>query len=306
MDIETLELFVELMHTRSFTESARDRDIAPSSASRALAGLEKQLGVRLFQRSTRKLEPTEAGLAYFERIEPLLAELRDANQLAADLNSKPQGVLRVTAGIVHGELYLVPLLPELNELYPSLTIELILSDANLDLIEERIDVAIRVGALRDSSYVAKRLGGMRFYLCAARKYLDQHKAPATPEEVGLHNCLLFPRPGYSSSRWTFRKAGGRLSEVHVNGNCLITHSRSIRHCALAGMGLALLPDWLVASEIESGSLVRLFDDHEITPTNFDGAIWLVSPSREYVPLKTRLFTEFILKKFRQGQITGAG
>lgn len=298
MDIETLELFVELMRTRSFTEIARARDIAPSTVSRALADLEKQLGIRLFQRSTRKLEPTEMGLAYFERIEPLLAELRSANQLALDLNTEPKGVLRITAGVVYGEMYIAPMLPELAERYPSLTVELILTDANLDLIEERIDVAVRVGTLRDSSYVARRLTTLSFYLCAARKYLDRHGIPTQPQEVASHNCILFPRAGFSTSKWLFRNDGGNLIEVPVDGNCLITHSRAVKQCALEGMGLTLLPDWLVGAEVETGSLIRLFENYQVTPTDFQGGVWLVTPSREYVPLKTRVFTEFLLEKYQ--------
>ncbi len=298
MDIETLELFVELMRTRSFTEIARARDIAPSTVSRALADLEKQLGIRLFQRSTRKLAPTEMGLAYFERIAPLLAELQSANQLALDLNTEPKGVLRVTAGVVYGEMYIAPMLPDLAERYPSLTVELILTDANLDLIEERIDVAVRVGTLRDSSYVARRLTTMSFFLCAARKYLDTHGAPTLPQEVASHNCILFPRAGFSTSKWLFRNEGGDLIEVPVSGNCLITHSRAVKHCALEGMGLTLLPDWLVGAEVETGSLIRLFENYQVTPTDFQGGVWLVTPSREYVPLKTRVFTEYLLEKYQ--------
>lgn len=298
MEIEALELFAELMHTRSFTNTAKARDIAPSSVSRSLASLEKQLGIRLFQRSTRKLEPTEAGLAYFERIEPLLAELRSAHQVATDLNAVPRGVLRVSSGVVYGEMYIVPLLPELTERYPSLKIELILVDAYLDLIEERIDVAIRTGRLRDSTYVARRLSDMAFYLCAAQKYLDRHGIPTDPQEVTSHNCLLFPRAGHSTSRWIFRNHNGNLSEVPISGSSLITNSHAVKQCALAGMGLALLPDWLVGAEVQAGSLIQLFENYEVTPTDFEGAVWLVSPSREYVPLKARVFTEYLLQKFQ--------
>jgi DNA-binding transcriptional LysR family regulator len=260
--------------------------------------LERQLGIRLLQRSTRKLEPTEAGLAYFERIEPLLAELRSAHQLAADLNTAPRGVLRVTSGVVYGEMHIVPLLPELFERYPSLSVELILSDASLDLIQERIDVAIRLGTLRDSSYVARRLGSMEFYLCAAQKYLDRHGTPSDPQGVASHNCLLFPRPGYSTSKWVFRSRNDDLREVSINGHCLITNSSAVKQCALAGLGLALLPDWLVGDEVTSGKLIRLFENYDVSPTDFEGAVWLVSPSREYVPLKTRVFTDFMLQKYR--------
>lgn len=297
MDIEALELFAEVMRTRSFTDIARARGIAASSVSRVITTLENELGIRLFQRSTRKLEPTEAGRVYFERIVPLLSELQSARHMAADLNEEPKGTLRVTAGAVFGEMYLVPLLPELAKRYPSLTIELLLTDANLDLIDERIDIAIRVGTLHDSSYIARRLNDMSFYVCASDNYLKQYGKPTEPQQVKSHNCLLFPRAGYSFN-WLFKDAVGNITQVPTGGKCLITNSRAIKQCAIAGMGLALLPDWLIDADIRAGTLIKLFEGYTVTPTDFEGAVWMLSPSREYVPLKTRVFMNYLIENFQ--------
>jgi len=149
MDIDSLNLFLHVMHQRSFTEVAKQQNLAPSSVSRTMASLEKELGIRLFQRSTRQLEPTEAGSVYFERIAPIIRELEAAKQIAVDVNQEPKGTLRVTASVVYGQMNIAPLLPFLTAKYPSLTIELLLTDAYLDLIEERIDVSIRLGSLQD-------------------------------------------------------------------------------------------------------------------------------------------------------------
>lgn len=296
MDIETLALFKEVMRARNFTDIARARGIAPSSVSRAISGLENELGIRLFQRSTRKLEPTEAGMVYFERISPLLDELQSARQVAADLSEEPEGTLRVTASTVYGEMHIVPLLPEIAQRYPALTIELLLTDAYLDLIEERIDLAIRLGALPDSSFVARQLKKMTFYIGASPAYIEKYGAPAEPQQVALHNCLIFPRTGYNSN-WLFRDDAGTVYDIPIDGKCLITNSQAIRQCALAGMGLVLLPDWLIGEDIRSGALVRLFENYTVTATDYDGAIWLMYPSRKYIPLKARVFMDFLLKAF---------
>ncbi|HFD79607.1 MAG TPA: LysR family transcriptional regulator [Gammaproteobacteria bacterium] len=293
MDISTLRLFVEVMRRQSFTKVAKTDRMAPSSVSRAIASLETELGTRLFQRSTRKLEPTEAGLRYFERVAPLLEELTEAGMMVADSVGRPKGTLRVSAPTVFGQMFLMPVVSELHQKYPDLTVELLLNDAYVDLVGERIDVAIRLGTLSDSSYIARRVRTIKYYICASPEYLKRQGTPTTPQGVARHECLLFPRGEYSLS-WLFRDAAGNVEEVQIRGRCLITNSESIRQCALSGMGLALLPDWLIEPDIESGKLQTLFDDYEVTATDYDSAIWILQPSRAYVPLKARVFVEHFL------------
>jgi DNA-binding transcriptional LysR family regulator len=299
MDVAALKLFVEVMQQRSFTEVAQIHRIAPSSVSRTIANLERELGIRLFQRSTRHLKPTEAGLVYFERITPIVEAVDAARDMAADVTEEPRGTLRVTAPVVFGQTHIVPLLPQLAQRYPLLSIELLLTDAYVDLIEDRIDVAVRLGSLRDTSYVAKRLRKMEFFICASPDYVQRRGTPHAPNEIKLHDCLLFPRMGHNLS-WKFRDARGRVVEAPISGNCLITNSEAIRQCALAGMGLALLPDWLVQGDIERGALVRLFEGFAVTATNYDSAVWLLYPSREYLPLKTRAFVDHVVEGIGDG------
>ncbi len=294
MNTEALEIFLDVMRQRNFTDVARARDLAPSSVSRTITGLENELGFRLFQRSTRKLEPTSEGRVYFERIEPILDEMLLARQIAADLIEEPKGTLRVTASTVYGGMYIVPLLPQISDKYPSLSIELILTDAYMDLIEERIDIAVRLGSLLDSSYIAKQIKPLEFYVCASTGYINKYGKPDSPQQIKDHNCLLFPRTGYNLN-WLFKNEAGNITEIPVTGKHLVTNSQAIKQCLLAGMGLALLPNWLVSDEIQSGLLVRLFDEFDVTATDFDGAIWLLYPSREYVPLKTRVFINHIVE-----------
>ena len=179
--------------------------------------------------------------------------------------------------------------------YTQRAIELLLNDAYVDLVGERIDVSIRLGTLSDSSYIARRVSIIRYYICASPEYLKTHGTPDSPQALARYECLLFPR-GEHSLNWLFRYATGDVEEVQIHGRCLITNSESIRQCALSGMGLALLPDWLVEPDIESGKLQTLFNDYEVTATDYDSAIWILQPSRAYVPLKAKVFVAHLLDR----------
>lgn len=292
MDLSALELFIDVMQQGSFAAVARRRNIDPSSVSRGIAKLERDLDLRLFQRSTRKLQPTEAGQVYFDRIFPAVAELAAARQQAMAVSQTPRGTLRVTAPSVFAEKQLTPLLPEFARRYPELRVELLLVDAYLDLIAERIDVAIRIGALQDSTYRLQRLRSMDFFICAGSNYLQQHGVPETPEEIVDHSCLLFPRRHHSLS-WLFKDETGKVTDVPIQGQYLITNSAAIRECAMANMGLTLLPDWLIAKDVATGRLIRLFSDYTVTATDFNSAVWLLYPSQVFIPRKTQVWIDYL-------------
>jgi len=297
MDIETLQLFIDVMRLRSFTSVASNRGIAASSVSRSIRSLEEEVGTRLFQRTTRAIKPTEAGLLYFERIRPAFDELQLAKQLAKDINEKPQGRLTVSAPSVFGEMYIVPLIPEFSRLFPDLSLDLLLQDRMVDLVEERVDIAIRVGTLQDSSYIAKQLMPMEFFISASPGYLEQNGTPTKPEQVKEHNCLLFPRSGYNFN-WIFEQ-GTKKYNIDVQGRHMLTRSQAIKQCTVAGLGLSLLPDWLIRTEIESGALLKLFKDYRVSATDFNSAVWMLYPSKDYLPTKVRLFKDFIVKSFNK-------
>ena len=299
MDLSILRIFVSVMRRGSFAAAARDHDVDPSSISRAVAALEHELGVRLFQRSTRRLVPTEAGTVYFSRIEPVIEELERAQNAAADFSDTPKGLLRVTAPVTCGQISLVPLLPEFAALYPELSIDLLLTDGTLDLLAERIDVALRLGPLSDSAYVAHRLYTMTFVVCASPDYEKQHGALHLPHDVQSHNCLLFPLPGYNT-QWRFKNAKGTVTDVRVHGRYTISNALALKQCALAGMGVTLLPRWVVAGELRDGSLIDLFPNHNVTATTFESAAWLLYPSRRHLPLKVRVFVDYLKQKFHKG------
>jgi len=295
MDVQSLYLFTDVMRQRNFASIAKARGIAPSSVSRSISALESEIGVRLFQRTTRQIVPTEAGLLYYERIGYILEALELAQHQATDVNSQPTGTLRVTTSKVFGEMHIVPLLATFSQLYPELSLEIQFNDGYTDLIEERIDIAIRAGSLEDSSYIARQLLPMSFYISASPEYLAKNGTPQSPQQIKEHNCLLFPRSGHNFN-WLFKQRE-KIQEISVQGKHLLTQSSAIKQCTLAGMGLSLLPDWLIQPELDAGRLISLFSEFEVTATDYKGALWLLYPSREYVPAKVRLFNDFLLAHF---------
>jgi len=292
MDTKALEMFAHVVKHGSFAAAARDLNIDPSSISRVIAATEEELGVRLFQRTTRQLSLTEAGSVYFERIEPLIEEIKQARDAAADASSQVKGTLRVTASNSFGLKRVLPLIPAFAAQYPDLTVDLMLTDTVADLLAERIDIAIRLGMLPDSNMVAQLLMQTRYRVVASPAYLRTHGVPKKPEHVSDLNCLLFPIAGYRSL-WIFRDQTGKQCEVPVHGKLLVSNALGLQQCALAGMGLTLLPVWLVEDELLAGKLIDVFPQWEVTATDFNTAAWLVYPTRSYVPLKVRVFMDFL-------------
>jgi DNA-binding transcriptional LysR family regulator len=305
MEIATLRTFVEVMRRRSFTSVAQVLSVAPSSISRTIAGLESELGVRLFHRTTRKLSPTEAALAYFDRVEPMVVELERAASVAADSGETPRGVLRVTAAAAFAQVNLVPLLPEFSRRYPELRFDLILTDTFLDLVAERIDLAIRLGRLDESSLIAHRLCGIVYSVCASPEYLRSRGRPKTPHDLERRDCLRYPVPGYGP-RWRFRKGDGEPFEVPISGRIVANSGAALAQSAADGMGIVMLPRWILADELRKGTVVELFPDYCATASEFDIAAWMVYPSRSYLPRKVRVFADFLKEKFRAGAPAEAG
>jgi DNA-binding transcriptional LysR family regulator len=296
MDIESLHLLVEVARAGSFAAVARTRDLDPSLVSRAVAGIERRLGLRVFQRTTRRLSLTEAGEAYVRRLGPLLQELDQARDDAQAVRAGPVGTLRLTASVSFGQRCLVPLLAEFRRLLPQLTLELLLTDANLDLVAERIDLALRLGPPPAGDLIGVKLFDTRYRVCASPSY-PRLAEIAAPADLRQHDCLLFLLPVFRS-RWLFRDDGGVVAEVPVRGDVVISNALALRECAIAGIGPALLATWLIDDDLAQGRLVDLFPAHEITATDFATAAWLLYPSRRYLPRKVVLTIDLLRRRLR--------
>jgi DNA-binding transcriptional LysR family regulator len=298
MDVSTLAIFVEVVRRGSFSAVAKDRNVEPSSISRQIASIEEELGVRLFQRSTRRLALTESGSIFFERIESLVEDFEHARTAAQDVSIGLAGDLRVTTTVAFGQICIVPLLADFRRAHPALSIELLLTDSNLDLVGERIDVAIRLGPRLDLGYVGAKLFPTRYRVCASPAYVAQHGTPSSPKQLAEHKCVVFNLPGFRD-RWLFREANGSVIEVAIKSDLKLSSALAVRQCALDGLGPALLGHWIVDADINNGQLLDLFPEWAATATDFETAAWVVYPSRSYLPAKVRTFVDFIRERLRR-------
>lgn len=298
MDVATLSVFIEVVRRGSFAAVAKDRNVDPSSISRLIAGLEEELSIRLFQRSTRQLVLTEGGRIYFERIEPLIEELQRACAAARDAGAGLSGTLRISTTVAFGQICIVPLLAEFRASYPGLTLELLLTDLNLDLIGERIDVAIRLGPRLDVGYVAAKLFPTRYRVCASPAYIAREGSPSTPAQLAKRKCVVFDLPGFRD-RWLFRDKSGEVTEVPIASDLRLSSALAIRQCVLDGLGPTLIGHWNVDSDLADGLLIDLFPEYSVTATDFETAAWIIYPSRSYLPAKVRAFIDFIRERLRR-------
>jgi DNA-binding transcriptional LysR family regulator len=298
MDSENLRIFIEVIRRGSFAAVARDRNVDPSSVSRAVASLEEDLGTRLIQRSTRNMGLTEAGNLFFGRMEALVDEMDHAREEALAVSAGPVGTLRLTASVAFGHQRLLPLLPEFRELFPALKLELLLTDAVVDLVSERVDLAIRLGAKLDTSLIGVKLFDTRYRVCVSPAYLARERPLHAPQDLSRHKCILFTQPEFRS-RWLFRDTAGAVSEVPIEGELIISNALAIRQCALAGLGPTLLANWLIDDDIAQGRLVDPFPDYHVAATGFESAAWLLYPSRAYLPNKVRAMIDFLKQNLGQ-------
>ena len=293
MDLETIGLLLDVHRLGSFAEVARGRNLDPSRISRAVAALEQDLGIRLFQRTTRRVTTTEAGEIYLRRLALIAEDLERARDDARSVSEGPVGLLRLTTTVAFGDEVIVPALPAFRRAHPRVDIDLVLSDANLDLVRDRIDLAVRHGPGVSGDLVVSKLRDSVYRVCAAPAYLATHGRPRHPRDLAGHDCLRFNLPGFRD-RWIF--AGGDLDgpiEVPVSGGVIASGGTALHALALAGLGPVLLPDWLVDDDVAAGRLVDLFPEHRATATSFETAVWLLYPSRSFLPRKVRAMIDFL-------------
>jgi DNA-binding transcriptional LysR family regulator len=296
MDTNSLKLFVEVAKLGSFAAVARRLDLDPSSVSRTIAALEEQLGVRLFQRTTRQLTLTEAGEIYLQRIAPLLNEFDYALDEANKVSRGPSGTLRMTASVSFGQLCILPHIPEFRSLYPEVKLELLLTDAVVDLVADGIDLACRLAPKFNSELVGTRLIDTHYCVCASPDYLKLMPPLECPEDLEQHHCLVFTLPEYRS-QWKFKDNNENLTLVNIRSNISISSALALREAALLGMGPALLAHWLVDDDIAQGKLIQLLPKYQVTAEDFDTAAWLIYPSRHFLPNKTRVMIDFLKQKY---------
>ena len=272
MELALLQTFADVARRGSFAAVARDEGVDPSSVSRRVAALEEALDLTLFERTTRRLALTEAGRIYLDRIGPVLEGLIEAADTARDAVTEPSGLLRVTTSVAFGERWLTPQLAGFRVLFPRVQIELILSDAQIDIAAEGIDVALRLGPGVEGTFIVSKLFDVRYHAVAAPNYLARAGRPTGPEYLMNHDGILFALPRFGPT-WRFRTApGSTMIEVHPRPKLAISNALAIRRAALEGLGIALLANWTINDDIEQGRLIDLFPEHQGSATDFDAAV----------------------------------
>lgn len=287
-----LATFVRVVESGSFVRAAQALHLSSAGVTRDVAQLEAQLGTRLLQRHSRRLALTETGTAYYERCKQVLADLAEADALASAASLQPSGVLRLNAPVTFGTRHLARLLPRFRTLYPEVELDVSLSDRLVDLMEENLDMVVRIARLNNSNLVARRISRTRLVACAAPQYLQRHGAPLTPHELSQHLCL-----GYSYSptkdEWEFADAHGQTLRVPVKCRFHANNGEVLRAACLAGEGIALQPTFLVGPDLANGELVPLLRDWMAPPLG----IHVVTPSRKYMSGKVRAMLDFLSQAF---------
>jgi DNA-binding transcriptional LysR family regulator len=289
-NVTRLRAFARTVEAGSFSAAGRQMGSAPSSVSRHIAELEQELGMRLFHRTTRKLSLTESGSLYYTHVVKILAAVDEAKLALSSLDGAPSGVLRITApGPIARQLTAL-VLPDFMARYPAIRILWSVSDHLVDLVEGGLDVAIRLGRTADSTMMARHIGDSRRVICASPDYLARRGTPKAPRDLADHDCILFrEHPG--SSAWAFEAEGTAL-DVQVGGPVVSNHVDTMIAAAVAGLGLVLLPDWNMGSELADGRLVEVLAEHApvpaITPVN------AVFPYQRHVPPKLRVFIDHLV------------
>ena len=292
--LQSMAVFVRVAEQGSFSLAARQLGLSKSAASKHVTALEERLGVRLLNRTTRRLALTEVGAVYRDHCARVVAEAEEADQAASRHSLTPRGRLKVNAPMTFGFLHLGPLLPQFLTAYPAIQVELSLNDRIVDLLDEGFDLAVRIGRLADSSLIARRLATTGFICAAAPAYLARAGAPAQPADLAQHNCLRYSYHAQPEG-WSFSHDSQEIT-VRVGGNLEANNGDALQAAARAGLGIVYLPDFIAAADIATGELVRLLADWD-TP---QAPIHAVFPSQRHPSAKLRAFVDFLAGHFANG------
>lgn len=287
-----METFVRVVENGSFSGAARDLHMTPSAVSKMIGRLEDRLGVRLLSRTTRKLSLTEEGRVFFQRVTPILSEVEEAEETVSLSTAEARGVLKVNASTAFGQYQIVPLIPGMLEKYPSLQVQLTMTDSIVNLVEEGFDVSIRIGTLTDSSLIARKLGTAHRVLVASPDYLKRHGTPKCPKDLKDHECLKLSIPT-SLNKWEFVTDSGP-STVEVKGRFEADNAIALHEAALAGIGLFRAASFVVGDDIKAGRLIPVLQEFEISG---DPGIFAVWPHNRNLSAKVRAFVDTLVAAF---------
>ena len=289
---EDLQAFVAVVEAGSFTAAAERLDAAKSAISRRVSALEERLGAQLLRRTTRRLNLTETGRSFYERSARILADLDEAESAVAQEHGELRGTLRVALPLSFGIRHMCEPIAEFSRRHPRVEFDLDLNDRRIDLLEEGVDLAVRIGRLADSSLIARRLFEARTVVCASEDYLKEHGTPQTPEELRDHRCLVYgnlPEP----DKWVCRDPDGNVIRVDVNSTMTATSGDFLSAAASQGLGITMQPTFIAGEAIRSGGVVPILTGYEwpISPA------YAVYPPTRHLSYRVREFIDFLVGHF---------
>ncbi|MFC6669997.1 LysR family transcriptional regulator [Marinobacterium aestuariivivens] len=292
--LNDIAVFIQVVESGSFTAAAERLGISKSVVSKYVTRLENGLGARLLNRSTRRMSLTEVGQTFFLQSRRGLEAIENAEAEVSRLQEAPRGMLRINVPMSFGILHIAPLLPAFQALYPDVSVDMGLEDRHVDLIDEGVDLAIRIAEMPDSSLVARRLGPCRHVVCAAPEYLARNGAPRVPEDLQHHNAICY-RYQDSPNVWCFIAPDGRLISVPVSGSIQTNNSLALKQVLLAGGGITLTPTFVVGDDIKAGRLQAVLGRYRTKEVS----IYAVYPQRRHLSPKVRAFVDFLAQRMTE-------
>jgi len=282
-DLNEMAIFAVVVGSGSFTKAAEKLKLPKSTVSRKVSQLEKRIGVRLINRTTRNLKPTETGKLYYQHCVKMLEQAEEADRVVNNMQSEPSGLLRISTPLSFGTPFFVGAIKKFLDQYPKVDVEIISDDKQIDMLDQEVDIAFRIGPLSDSSLVARNLGTARLSLCASPAYLAKNGMPKTLNDLNQHICLSHP-----NSPWTFRTPNGPV-DFDPKSRMISNDMEMLRKMTIEGFGVGAAPQILISEDIREGRLITILPDTPFAERTF----YLVYPSRREPPSKVVAFTEFI-------------
>lgn len=289
--LTAMSVFAAVVENNSLAGAARAKNISPSVVSKQLAALEDRLGVRLLNRTTRRISLTEVGSAYYDRCKRILADVDEAEVAVSQSHAAPRGRLKITAPTTFAHRHVAPHLPSFIARFPDVEVQLLVNDRIVDLVDEGIDLAIRISVLKDSSLIARKLANNVRSIVAAPEYLARHGRPRVPDELTQHTLLTYP-PGNQINDWHFM-VGGTETVIRAKGAIMTSNGDSILKAVQAGGGLAMLPSFMTGEHIKSGRLIEVLSEF----VREDVPIYAVYPSSRHLSPKVRAFVDFLIETY---------
>lgn len=284
---QAMDVFIRVVDTGSFSAAARDLRIGQPSVSKIVAGLEDRLQVRLLIRSTRRLTPTEAGMAFYERARRAVDEAIEAEATARGLGRGLEGRLRICAPVTFARMHIAPYLSSFLDQHPKLRIEFVMDDRNVDLVEENIDVALRLGVLADSALTARKIATSPRHILASPAYLARHGTPNVPSDLLNHEAVVYGQP-LGTDEWRFRNGTAETS-VAISSRLTLTAAEGVREAVFAGLGLTIASRWMFADALASGRVVELLPQWSLPPVD----LWMMFPAGRLPSTKARAFSDWL-------------